>query len=266
MTKIKNLFFLVFTFGVLSLVSAQTKSVKGIVVGSGEVEGIHIINRTSKKYATTDRFGIFRIEVKVKDTVQVLSLRYQFKEIIISPSDINKAQITLNLEERVNELNEVFITDFLGNLEFDIKNNEVERDIDFYDLGIPGYTGPKLTQAEQRLHDADGGNWGSIGLGGSVNFHKLLNKISGRTKKLRQLVALDRKKTLIEKIELELSESFFSTHELDTIYHKDFFYYLTDQPDFLKRCRDKNELEILHYLDQKLKIYKEDISANLKRN
>ena len=266
MTKIKGLILLIVLFGCFEFVNSQTKSIKGFVIASGEVEGIHIINRTSEKYATTDRFGIFKIEAKIRDTVQVLSVRYQFKEIIISPSDINSSQIVINLEERVNELDEVFLTDFLGDLDFDLKNTEVERDLNFYDLGIPGYTGPKLTQAEQRLHDADGGSWGSAGLGISLNFHKLLNRISGRTKKLKGLVALDRKKTLIEKIELELSESFFRTHQLDTIYHKDFFYFLTDQPDFLERCRNTGKLEILHYLDQKFNIYKEDLAVNQARN
>ena len=69
-------------------------------------------------------------------------------------------------------------------LPFDIKNNEVERPIDFYDIGIPGYTGKPKTQSERRLHEADAGKMiPSFGLGFSVNFYKLLNILKKNTYK-----------------------------------------------------------------------------------
>ena len=75
-----------------------------------------------------------------------------------------------------------------------------------------------LTQNERKLHDADAGPWGHIGLGFGVNFHKLLNKISGRTKKLKAIVDLDDRDKCINRLRRDYESIIF---ENDSLANKD---------------------------------------------
>ena len=142
----------------------------------------------------------------------------------------------------------------------DNSNSEVERPIDFYDLGIPGYTGPRLNLAERRLFEADAGPL-VIGLG--LNFSKLLNMMSGRTKMLKEQLKLDNDKQTIQRIKDVVGPLFFTTNELKEDKRMEFYYFCADAPDFLQRCRGRSEVEILQFLDDKLKAFK---IASLSKN
>ena len=113
------------------------------------------------------------------------------QEFVITQTIVDIGNLSILLIEKINELDEVILGKILtGSLQSDLENSDAKTEIDFYDLGIPGNTNLPLTQNEQKLHDADGTPWGSVGLGFSVNFHKLLNRVSGRTKKLRKIVEI----------------------------------------------------------------------------
>ena len=71
---------------------------------------------------------------------------------------IKNNSIIVQLEDSVTALNEVTIGNILtGDLNSDINNSNSERPLNFYDLGIPGYTGLRKTQIENRLDEADAG-------------------------------------------------------------------------------------------------------------
>jgi len=71
--------------------SAQTKEISGQVTSTEkDVEGIHVINKTSRKYATTDSLGAFKIQVKLKDTVVFSSILHQLKAVIITENHLNE--------------------------------------------------------------------------------------------------------------------------------------------------------------------------------
>ena len=147
-----------------------------------------------------------------------------------------------------------------GDLNSDITNSDVDRPIDFYDLGIPGYTGPRLNLVERRLFEADAGPL-VIGLG--LNFSKLLNMISGRTKILKEYVKLDNDKQTIQRIKDVVGPLFFTTNELKEDKHMEFYYFCADAPDFQQRCKGRSDVEILQFLDSKLKAFK---TASLSEN
>ncbi|AXT20695.1 hypothetical protein D7030_12050 [Flavobacteriaceae bacterium AU392] len=260
---------LILFFGLLSFIlKAQTTQIKGIVFGNSSLEGIHVINKSSKTYATTNAEGVFTISAKALDTIQVSSILYETKTIIVSFEDFKNKRINVYLNEAINQLNEVLVGKILtGNLNSDIANSDAERPLDFYDLGIPGYTGPKKTLAERELFDADGGGWISdvstngLGAGGALNLNKILNAVSGRTKKLKRNVDLERRTNLINRIKEELSEIFFNTNALDKKHRTDFFYFCSEDKDFLRRC-GSNDFEALKFLQEKLIIYKNNLASN----
>ena len=245
----------------LGTLQAQKIELSGQIISNGELEGIHVINKTSYRYTTTDSNGLFIIQGKLSDSLYFSSIQYIPKTIVLSAQHINTKSITVSLSESINALDEVLIgTVLTGDLNSDISNSEVERPIDFYDLGIPGYTGPRLNLAERRLFEADAGPL-VIGLG--LNFSKLLNKISGRTKMLKEHVKLDNDKQTIQRIKDIVGPLFFTTHVLEEDKRMEFYYFCADASDFQQRCRGRSEVEILQFLENKLKAFK---IASLSKN
>ncbi|WP_347924567.1 hypothetical protein [Pontimicrobium sp. SW4] len=254
--------FLVVLFGLISFsIYSQTVEIEGVVAGGSDVENIHVINKSANKFATTNKLGAFTIEVRLSDTLVFSSVQYNLKAVFISPEIITKKRVMVFLEDKVNELGEVLVGKILtGSLDSDIKNSDAERPLNFYDLGIPGYTGKPKTQSERRLHEADAGKYVTIGLGVGLNLNKILNGITGRTKKLKERVRKEYSDVLLEKIKANLSKDFFVTYPLDESLRADFFYFCSDDENFEKRCKDKSDIEVFEFLAEKIVSYK----ANLK--
>ncbi len=241
------------------LSQAQRKELKGQLVADGDVEGIHILNKTALKYAISNEDGSFLIIAKTSDTLFISGLKYKSKEVIITPSMENLGNFSVELVEEINELDEVIVGKILtGSLESDLENSDAKTEVNFYDLGIPGNTNLPLTQNERRLHDADAGPMGYIGLGFGVNFHKLLNTISGRTKKLREIVELDDRDKCINRLRRDYESIIFEKDTLAEDLRNEYFLFCQEDESFLELCREKNEIKLLEYLKQKLAAYREN--------
>lgn len=261
MVKTKSYFLVVLCCFVFSSIYSQTIKIEGVVAGSADVENIHVINKTSNKFTTTNKLGAFIIEVKLADTIVFSSVQYNLKSILITPKIITEKKMTVFLEDKVNELGQVYVGKILtGSLDSDIKNTDAERPINFYDVGLPGYKGKPKTQSERRLHEADAGKYVYVGLGVGVNLHKILNKISGRTKKLKERVKKEHNDVLLEQIKINLVDDFFIIYPLDESLRTDFFYFCSEDENFEKRCKDKSDIEVFEFLAEKIVVYK----ANLK--
>ena len=247
---------------------AQLKDLSGVVIANGDVEGIHILNKTSVKYTVTDTDGTFTILVKPNDTLTVSSLKYQTKEVVIMPAIISENNLRVYLNEKINELDEVVVGKILsGSLDSDINNFGKETDVNFYDLGIPGYIGKPKTLPERKLADADGGGWGSInggpfGGGVGLNVHKILNRISGRTKKLKAIVDLDERDKCRQAIKEEYGGAIFETEEFTEASKADYFYFCMDDENFKDICNRNDPTEILPFLKNKLIAYKVNLNSD----
>ena len=246
--------FVIVTSITVCKMQAQKVELSGKIISIGELEGIHVINKTSYRYSTTDKNGVFTIEGKLSDSLYFSSIQTLPKTIVLTPQQISSKSITVSLSESINALDEVMIgTVLTGDLNSDITNSDAKRPIDFYDLGIPGYTGPRMNLAERRLFEADDGPL-IIGLG--LNFSKLLNIMSGRTKMLKEHVKLDNDKQTIQRIKEVIGPVFFKTNELKEDMRIEFYYFCADDPDFQQRCRGRSDLEISLFLEEKLRAFK----------
>ncbi len=258
MVKTKLAIFFIF---IVYAVQSQTVEINGIVIAATDIENIHVINKTANRFATTDKLGGFKIRAKVSDTIVFSSVQYKLKAIVISPTHIKERKMIVELTDHVNVLDEVLVGKILtGDLDSDVKNSDAERPIDFYDVGIPGYKGKPKTQSERRLYEADHGKMVAIGLGVGLNLNKLLNKISGRTKKLKERVRVESNDVLMNSIKSRLSDDFFKVYILDETLHTDFFYFCSEDENFEKRCKEKSDIEVFEFLAEKYV----DYNANLK--
>ena len=261
--KFLFLFFIIFT----SALAAQTTEISGSVVGVGDVQNIHVINKSLNKFTTTNKLGGFTIEVRVSDTLIFSSIRYKLKAIQVKQEHIDEKRITVLLEENVNELDQVIVGKVLtGQLDSDVNNTENDRDINFYDVGIPGYKGKPKAQSERRLHEADAGEMVQIGLGFGLNLNKLLNKVTGRTKMLKERVRKESNTQLLNKVKDELADDFFRTYPLEEELRTDFFYFCSDDPDFEVKCKGKSNIEIFEFLTEKIIQYRANLKGVEKKN
>lgn len=250
MRRIKwNCLFVFLLFASIS--SAQIVEIKGkVIVADDEIEGIHVINKTASKFTITNYKGEFNIPAKLNDTIVFSALKYKPKEMVVNMEVFTSKTLNVYLTELVNQLDEVIVGKVLsGDLMSDIENSEAKRDINFYDLNIPGYTGRLLTQSERRLNEATTG-------GGFLPLNPILNAISGRTKMLKNQIKLERLDECLDRIKSELSVIFFESNDLDETFRSDFFYYCSEDLAFSNICRMRNGLTTLEFLAEKLKEYK----------
>lgn len=251
-TSVTSLFFML----LISLSWAQTIQLKGHVIANDDVENIHVINTTSKRFTTTNNLGVFEIPAKFQDTLQFTSVRYKTVNLIVSYSNVQSKSMTVYLEENVNVLDEVIVGKVLtGRLDSDIENSDAERPIDFYDLGLPGYKGPRMTQSERRLFEARSAQPGIIPL------LPILNAISGRTKMLKERVRKERVAQLMTSIRDRLGQDFLESHPLEEHLVIQFYYFCEDDPDFEQRCRGSSDIEILEFLSEKYVEFKDQLKT-----
>ena len=127
--------------GMFQLV-AQEKSLQGKITNNLDIDGVHVLNVTSRFNTITDENGHFTIKVKPWDTLIFSSIKYMPEKVVVSEAIFEKGVITVQLTELVNELDEVFLEPNLsGNIAADLKKIKTEKPINFDDVGIPGFKG-----------------------------------------------------------------------------------------------------------------------------
>ncbi|OUS03416.1 hypothetical protein A9Q86_00445 [Flavobacteriales bacterium 33_180_T64] len=235
---------------------AQSKNITGRVIASGDVIGIHIINKTASKFAITDDNGQFEIPAKLNDTIMVSGLQYKLNEFVVNDIIMQSKEVTVNLEDEVNFLDEVVVGKVLtGDLMSDIENRDTKRQINFYNLGIPGYTGPKKTQSERRLYEAKSGS-------GLLPLNPVLNWISGRTNRLKAQIKREELDIAISEAMSKFSQMLFETEVLEVSKQKEFFYFSSDDPKFLHLSKIGDDMKLFQFLQEKLEAFKSQIEEH----
>ena len=86
-----------------------------------DVEGVHIINKNSEKGTITNANGDFKISVKANDILIISGVQFYFREILITGQIITDRYVTIDLLQKINELQEVEVKahDLTGRLLFD---------------------------------------------------------------------------------------------------------------------------------------------------
>lgn len=252
MLKIKHLVWLLILIST-QISFSQTVEILGKVDSKDDTENIHVINKTAQVFTITNSKGEFKIKVSLNDVLSFSSVQYQPKSVIVDKNMILFKAVRVTLDEQINELDEVVVGKVLtGNLLSDIMNANDEAPIDFYDVGIPGYTGKIATQSERRLNEATTG----------FGLSPLLNAISGRTKTLKNQVKLEENEALMQSIKARLAKDFFASNPMEEDLKIDFFYFCADDENFMKYCENETDFRILIFLRLKYKQYFENFETD----
>jgi len=237
-----------------------------------DVSNVLIVNLNSNKSTITDTLGLFSIEVKLKDSVRITAVQYLPKKIVISESHMNSSLITIQLIDNIIDLSEVTVTPYnlTGEIDRDIDRLQIEPTVTSYSLGLQNADVTKMTQSERLLQEADRGKYVSLqivdeygklneilsyvgfGLSVKVNTHKIMNKVSGRTKSLEEMVERDENMNLEKEIIYKFSKRTIADHfNIPESNVNGFLTYCLSQPDFNELSDSGNMAEIWTYLETK---------------
>ncbi|MAY23361.1 MAG: hypothetical protein CMC74_11325 [Flavobacteriaceae bacterium] len=181
---------------------SQTKKLFGKIANEKEVEGIHVLNTSSRFYAISNESGSFSISVNPQDTLLISSINFLPEEIVVTPEIYKTAYISIVLKEQINELSEVFVgARFTGDLEKDIAQIPVVDSLDFYDVGIPGFRGTP----EEKIPNMLGGVIAPT----AINIEGLYKHLSGYYKRLRTLRKWKGQDATVSRIIHYFGEAFF---------------------------------------------------------
>jgi hypothetical protein len=251
----KYLTFLILLTTLFGFSQEQTTLLLGNVKNlNNDVSDILIVNLNSKKSTITDSLGHFKIEVKLKDTLRITAVQYLTREIIISEKIFNTTLVTVNLAENVIDLEEVTVTqhNLSGKIGLDLKRLVITPNITSSTLKLPNADVVKMTQSERLLIEADRGNYVNYyGLALTINTHKIMNKLSGRTEAFEEMVVRDKKMKLEKEIIAKFSKKSMSEgFNIPEIKIDGFLTYCLLQDDFLE-LSEKRTMEVWEYLKSK---------------
>lgn len=206
-----------------------------VVSDSVGVEGINIVNLVNEQTAISDSNGDFSILVKLDDMLILTSINFEYKRRIIEQQDLTNPVLTIEITPKVTQLNEVIVNPY--------PNITAEK------LGIVPKGQKRYSPAERKLETA--GDFKPIQLlsilGGSMPLDPVLNAINGRTSRLKDQLAIERKELLLEKIKARYSDEFL-IGEMGIANENigGFQYYIVDDSNFVEMfTQRKNELAAL---------------------
>tara|TARA_B100000575_G_scaffold35096_1_gene23666 strand:- start:2585 stop:3295 length:711 start_codon:yes stop_codon:yes gene_type:complete len=167
---------------------------------SYSIQGVHVLNLTSGNATITDIDGNFQIQSNLNDEIIFSAIQFKRKKIIVDQSIFNSKNLIIYLEEFVNELDEVIVNSsgLSGSLLGDLRSSGLKRELNFDDIGIPGFTGirkediPSNSQLTKELLLAP--------LSGGLNIERMYNWISGYYKEKRKEIQFRNDFNLIDQI------------------------------------------------------------------
>jgi hypothetical protein len=204
-----------------------------IVVESGNVGGVTIINLVNEKTAISDGKGEFFILAKAEDLLVFSSVNLEYYRRIIEVEDLKSEVLTIKMTAKITELKEVIIN----------KHPEINA----VSLGISPKGIIHRTQMERKLYTA--GDFKPIHLlgllGGSLQVDPILNAINGRTAMLKKSIEFEKKERLLTQIGALFDDEYYTKKlKIPANYIKGFQYYCIEKEDFITYLRSKNKTEI----------------------
>lgn len=138
----KQLYFLFLIFSIPLCAQNESTIISGEVKNDSlSIENVHIINLNSNIGTVTNQFGVYKIPVKLNDTIQFSEIRYKSKLIIINKNHLANKSLQIKLQIKINVLEEVIV---------DQQKNT--RGINAMTLNLPNAEKKPLNQIERKLN------------------------------------------------------------------------------------------------------------------
>ena len=242
-----NIFFLIAINFTYSQDDYRTWIKGKVLYKNVNVSSANVINNTSQQATTTNDDGEFEIEVKLNDKLIFSSVQYQIRELNITKEILQRNRIVIDVNEKVNELEEVVVTPENQEKFLDLKEEEFKR----FD-----YTFDKSSRVNNVINEQ-----GKLVDG--INFVNLYKLIRNSIKKDSNENDSDYKYNPSDLLRELYDDVFFTKNLLipnDKI--NEFLLYCDDNfPDRILLKKD-NEFELIEFLVKQSKKFVKNIAKN----
>ncbi len=236
-----------------------------VTAGSGEVTGVTIQNLTSRRATITDFEGNFAIRANTGDTLVFSAVQFKRKIVPVTETLFATSFVVVPLEEFVNKLKEVVVQPFglSGDIDRDINDLQLQNEVSAVALGLPNAGKAHPTQSERLLAEAKGGTWslgaGAVGAGTGIPINPIINAITGRTKKLKNRVKVDRTYARTQNVRREVTDSIFEVEfKIPKTKVADFMYFCEIDEEFQLLLAQGDGLKLWGYLLDRSKLYRQN--------
>lgn len=218
-----------------------------------QLSDINVQNTTKKIGAVTNAYGSFQIPVSPGDTLRFTSVQIKTKIIVIDAAIYRATRLRIPLDPFVNELEGVTLNPYgLSKvLSEDLAGLNINTPVDAKKLNLPNAEVEPLTQSQRLLFEATSG-------AGLIPLNPLLNALSGRTKMLKNRIALEAKNTAIDNVIQRYEEPLFKTY-LGIMPNEilRFLYFCESDDSYAQLIELNDELQFLEFLKTKSNEFKQ---------
>lgn len=228
-------FWLTLFFQIAILTNAKGQQQKEIMISGMTilnekgVEEVFIKNENSNETTQSDDNGRFIIKCQLGDILYFSSVNTETirKKITIKEYHINNLMVTMT--SKTIDLNEVIIN-----------NNAITAE----KLGVVPENQKKYTPAERRLKTA--GDFKPIHLlsilGGTLPLDPIINKISGRTKRLKKELEIEKKERLLSQLKSLFNDDFYVINlKISKIYINAFRFFCIENQFIISYLTSRNQ-------------------------
>lgn len=244
----KNILYIMVLFNSFSMLSQEQerRNWKGKVSAPIQsLEGIYVLNLTSKKETVSKEGGYFTIPAREGDSIMFSSIQLKGKTIVLDSKNWEDGLYFVKLETLINQLDEVMVVQYKG--------------FDAYSMGIIPKPAKVYTPAERKLRTATGLD-AKVGLSSSMTIDPLFNMISGRTAMLKKNLEVEKKERWMDQIAYLFEEEYFTEKlKIPAEHVKGFQYFAVENERFIKTLGLKNKAMATFLLGELAKQYKDTI-------
>lgn len=199
------------------------------------VSNVFVINKASGLETKTDNGGNFTIAAKIGDVLVVYAAKIEERQFVLNKNSFNDAPCLFSVNYKANEMDELVIN------KYGAINSE--------SLGLVQKGQKQYTPQEKKLYTASGNKplWKhSLGLlVGSMPLDPFINAISGRTKRIKNDVANEKKQLAIQKINILFTEDeIVNRLKVPKGYEKGFVFYAAEDETVVIAIGAKTEDEL----------------------
>ena len=231
-----------------------------VVCQTADVTGVSIQNLGNERATITDFSGNFSIMAREGDTLVFSAVQLKKKTIIVTNAIYASPFVQIPMEEFVNELKEVTVKPFglSGDVTKDVANLKLDKDVSAEALGLPNAYRKIPTQNERKLQEASKGMY-SLRAPLAVNINPIINAITGRTKMLKNRVAIDKKYARTQNVQKSVEDSLFITAlKIPKEKIEDFMYFCEVDEEFQGLVALNDQLKLWEYLLKRSETYRKN--------
>lgn len=233
----------------ISMFSQEKVLLKGKIEADSLIDtAINIINLTQKTGTVNTASGSFEIEVAVSDSLWFSSVQYQHVKIKVTKEIFEKGFLEVYLEENVNELNEVQLTNvgLSGNLAKDLSTIKT---FTAADVGFTMSDKPKLTSVERQLFTASGVQKKPQV---TVSLDGMLNSFNGKIRLLTKAKENQDADNLVISGVNAMPIGFFTKDlHIPEEHIENFVYFCAENPNFETLLAPVKRLQLIEYYKKK---------------